>query len=230
MIWGIFILFTIPAPPSPTAFQASRAQQYAVYRAHEILPESLRNLVKRHGKFLFEGLDRGLSVPFSEISEAKILSETRKITSLVNEQANFRSVVQQMGYVSGLVAIFTDPSRNRSGSIHKGFHFYLDKKLKRFLFVFDGYSPSLPAVDNLKPTLEELSRLRFLYGDILEKNYAEVGQNPMYLFDERSGVFGVCSNYFSNLARTSAHLWYHAWKDANGDMTQTPFLKKNLVR
>lgn len=227
MIWGIFILSIMPATASvPAGEQASRAQQYAVYRAHAILPASLKGLVKRHGKYLFEGLDRGLKVPMKDINEARILAETRKITALVNKQANFKVVVAQMGYVSGLLATYSDPSYGNRTKVRQGFHFYLNKKLKRFLFVFDGYSNGLEQVGDLKPVISELRTTRKQFGELLEKQYRQVSYKSTYVFDERSGVFGVCSIYFSNLARTSAHLWYHAWKEANGDLTKTPFVKK----
>lgn len=225
MFWGYFLLAVMPVKaPSPVA-DSTRVQRYAAYRAHTILPESLRLLVKRHGKFLFEGLERGLRTQPEDLNEALIIAETQKITALIDQQAQFRTVIGQMGYVSGLLAIWSDPSIGQDVSVRRGFHHYLNRKLKRFLFVFDGYPRTLPDRTNLSGYLGNLKAQSSRYGDILRRDYQSVNNNPLHNFDERSGVFGVCSIYFSNLASTSAQLWYHAWKDASGDLTRTPFVK-----
>lgn len=227
MFWGFLFLSIIPVSPAAAPAEGSRVQQYAAYRAHTILPQSLRDLVKRHGKFLFEGLERGLKVPSSQVNHTRIIVETQKITDLINKQANFRVVIRQMGFVSGLLATLSDPTIGRDARIHRGFHYYLQKKLKRFLFVFDGYPDQKITVAALQPRIAEMRTKRKQYGDILDRQYREVAYNTRYMFDERSGVFGVCSIYFSKLAGTSAQLWYHAWQNANGDMSKTPFVKKN---
>jgi len=218
-------MMPVTSPAAAPELAVARPQRYAAYRAHTILPESLRLLVKRHGKFLFEGLERGLKIRPDELNAARIIAETNKITTLIDQQAQFRTVIRQMGYVSGLLAIWSDPSIGQDLQVRRGFHYYLNRKLKRFLFVFDGYPRTLPDRTNLAGYLGSLKAQRVRYGDILRRDYLSVNNNPLHNFDERSGVFGVCSIYFSNLASTSAQLWYHAWKDASGDVTRTPFVK-----
>ena len=208
----------------------NRVEKYAAYRAHKILPQSLRYLVNKHGKDLFEGLDRGLRVPPDKITQSLILHETNRITRMVNERATFATVVRQMGFVSGLVAVYTDPTRDSSSVVRRGFTYYGNKKLARCHFVFDGYAD----LDHTERWLRtELARIPARRGDhrrLLEDGYRREGNDPYHLFDERHAVFGVSSLYFSNLARYSAHLWYYAWGSANGDLTRMPFKEETPGR
>lgn len=200
-----------------------RPQKLAAVRAHSILPESLRWVVKAHGDKLFDGIDAGMQVSYRKVTEASIQRETHKITELIDSQAPFSRVVYQMGYVTGLLATWLNPSFRRGAVTQRGFDFYTNAKLKRFLFVFDGYD-QLGRHANIEAYLNELAGPMDNYGRLLQVHYTRVGNNERFLFDERSAVFGICSIYFSNLARCSAQLWRHAWYAANGDPTKTPFM------
>ena len=222
------LLLFLCTPGDAGPAKKNRAQMYATYKAHTILPESLQYLVRRDGKHLFNGLQRGLSVSRDRITEKAIMRETQKITTMVNSQRPFKEVIGQMGFVSGLLAIYTDPSLDSNRSVQQGFRYYLNVKLERCLFVFEGYE----AVNELEKAQKEawlhselgrISEMRGTHKNLLEDRYQKVGQNARYIFNERSAVFGVCSIYFSNLARLSAHLWYYAWSSAHGDVTKTPF-------
>lgn len=199
------------------------------------MPESLRFMVKRHSKELFAGLSKGLSEPLTGISRERILRENDRITKMVNQQEAFAAVIRQMGYVSGLVAVYTDPSLGTDASIQKGFRHYLNLKLDRCLFVFDGY-PELGKETDLArqqawlvKELGQVPKIRGTYRKLLEDRYARVGHNWRYVFSEKDAVFGVSSIYFSNMARLTAHLWYHAWASAHGDLSRTPFRGMNPI-
>ena len=220
MMVGLILLLWMPTAPEASL---NRPRKYALYKAHTILPDTLRFLVKRHGKHLFAGLEEGLRLPHHQVGEAMILRETEKITGLVDRHASFALVVRQMGYVGGLVAVYTDPSSQEESAVRRGFNYYLDAKLARFLFVFDGYPAAVGDNGWLDTELKAVAERRMLFGKLLDRKYRETGLNPYYPFSERSAVFGVCSLYFSNLARLSALLWYHAWSMAHGDLGQTPF-------
>lgn len=225
---SVFLLLacTVSIPllaSGPRTAAATRPQKYASYKAHTILPSTLRYLVRKNGKHLFAGLERGLAAANTGVDEERILAETDRITIMVNRRRPFHEVVHQMGYVSGLVAQFTHPAHNRSTVTRSGFDYYMNLKLGRFLFVFDGYGALNGGREGMRAELLRLRQNTLNYGTVLEKKYREVGGNARYRFGERSAVFGICSIYFSNLARVSAHLWYDAWHSANGDVTQTPF-------
>ena len=202
---------------------ANRAQKLAAIRAHSILPESLRWVVKKHGNELFEGIDAGMQVPYTQVNGSVIDRETLRITELIDGRAPFSRVVFQMGYVSGLLGQWLNPSKSRSETAQRGFDYYTNAKLQRFLFVFDGYDElrqhATPS-DYLSSVAGPLDN----YGRLLDLNYHRIGGNWRYVFDERSAVFGVCAIYFSNVARCSAQLWRHAWHNARGDATKTPFV------
>ena len=228
---GIFFACVFLA--SAVAFaneKITRPQKYAAYRAHTILPDSLKFLVKRNGKHLFEGLERGLSVPAATIDENLIIQAVNRITEMVNEQRPFKEVVAQMGFVTGLLGVFTDPSRGATPVTRAGFRYYLNHKLGRFLFVFDGFRKEEPVLVRVRRDMAGIDKNRSVYRRLLEEQYLEVNGNYRYGFDERSAVFGVCSIYFSNLARLSALLWYDAWSAANGDLTRTPFVDISVKR
>ena len=214
MLWT-----SVPA----TEMKPHRPQKYAAYKAHTILPESLRGLVKKHGHSLFAGLERGMTLKPESIDADFILKQTQKITAMVDNRARFSDVVKQMGFVAGIVAVYTDPSRQSSAVVRTGFNYYLNKKLQRCLFVFDGY----PAPENihgwLQHQLSEVPVRSRQYRTLLEDRYQRVNGNTRHLFGERSAVFGISSIYFSNMARLSAHLWYYAWVSAHGDLTVMPF-------
>jgi hypothetical protein len=230
MLFAFMFWAASPDATTASAFSEYRPQKLAAYRAHTILPESLRALVKQHGKQLFSGLEKGLSQPKSKVTDLLILSETDKITQMVNHQRPFTEVVTQMGYVSGLISVFTNPSIHSNRSVRNGFPYYMNRKLPKFLFVFDGYDEGGATQAWLIRELEAASKQTESYRQVLEKKYGEVGGDHTYTFSERSAVFGVCSIYFSNQARLSAHLWYYAWARANGDLTNTPMLRQNIAR
>ena len=208
--------------------RVNRVQQYAAYKAHKILPDSLRFFVKKHGKDLFRGLNAGLSAAPSEVSPERIMRETERITAMINSRKNFALVVRQMGYVSGLVAVMTNPSFGGNPAVRQGFGYYMNLKLGRFHFVFDGYESFAGEQSVLNKELARLAGQTKRHRDLLTAGYKANGNNPRYRFSEKSAVFGVCSLYYSNLARLSAHLWYHAWAQAHGDITRTPFTKRQV--
>ncbi len=194
------------------------------------MPASLRYLVRKHGRRLFEGLYAGLAVPPTQIDAGRVMAETDKISTLVKDRARFDRVVWQMGFVSGLVANHANPSLSANRTVRAGFAYNLNAKLERCLFVFEGHDFSANQGQRLRDNLDKLGRDAVAQGELLEKKYLEVDNNHRFLFDERSAVFGVCSVYFSNVARFSAHLWLYAWRKANGDQTRTPFREKRAVR
>ncbi len=181
-------------------------------------------LVKRHSKSLFRGLEQGLRVPLAEISEERIMRETRAITEMINNQRGFKDVVAQMGVVAGLTAVYTNPADRVDPRVSEGFHYYLNRKLNRYRFVFRGYPSNGPAWRSTQRELAHISAMKVQYARLLQDKFAGVGFNSRHAFDERSAVFGVCSNYFSNLAQITAFLWYDAWSAANGDLSRTPFV------
>jgi hypothetical protein len=130
-----------------------------------------------------------------------------------------------MGFVSGLLAVHADPARNSPGHVRDGFDYYLNWKLHRYHFVFDGYQSMGASEGNILSELRRLQQLAVHQRTLLTDRYNQVDRNSYYPFSERSAVFGVCSLYYSNVARVSAHLWYHAWAQANGDLTETPFVE-----
>jgi hypothetical protein len=202
-----------------------RAQKYAAYKAHTIMPSSLKTLIRKNGKELFIGLERGMAESPAHIDDRRLFAETEKITAMVDRHASFKDVVRQMGFVAGLVAVYSDPSRNSNRSVREGFAYYLNLKLDRCLFVFDGHLDTDASAAWIRNQLGQMAALQDQNRLLLENRYEKVGGNSRYQFSERSAVFGVTSIYFSNVARLSAHLWYHAWVSAHGDQTLTPFKK-----
>ena len=227
MIAFLIIVTSISYAGSP---KAPRVERYAAYKAHTILPDTLRYLVKRNGKHLFEGLDRGLTESRKRIDGNRIFVETQKITEMINRQRPFKEVVRQMGYVAGMLAVLSDPSLEGDSILKKGFRYYSDLKLPRFYFVFDGYDTYAGSPQQLLAELDNAGALANRNTGLLDRKYAAVGDNPRYTFNEQSAVFGVCSAYYSNLARLSAHLWYYAWSEARGDTTLTPFVKRQFQK
>lgn len=209
------------ARPSSDPF---RPQKYALFRAHKILPPTLSQLVQLNGKFLFSGFEQGVRLPQSQVTAYLILNEKEKITQLVNQQAPFSRVITQMGYVGGLLSVYLNPSLSASKQVQQGFPFYLNTKLPRFLFVFDGYSSLKKLHGGSEGYLLKFGEFRTIQSGILQQKYESAGQNPYHIFSEQSAVFGISSVYFSNLASSSAHLWYDAWEAAKGDTNRTPYL------
>ncbi len=221
------LLFCSATEASPEA-TTNRAQRYAAFKAHTIMPPSLRQLFKREGRAMFTGLDRGLSQNPATVDDALIMRETKKISAMIDGHSSFKAVIQQMGYVSGLVGIYTNPSLEADSQVRKGFQYYLNLKLDRCLFVFDGHEAFLSDADlsvrerQLTEELRKIPELRRGYSHLLADRYGQVRNDWRYNFDEQSAVFGVTSIYFSNMARLTAHLWYYAWASAHGDLSRTP--------
>lgn len=207
-----------------------RVQKFAAFKAHAILPDSLRFLVKRNGRHLFEGIERGMATPLQRITLEQIMGEKQKISGMVQNQRPFKEVVFQMGYAVGLLAKYIDPSAGAEPVPMKGFQYYLNLKLNRFYFVFDGYSSFSNDGHILGQEIQRIHQQSRHYELVLKKRYAQVNNNPYHKFSEKSAIFGISSLYYSNLARLSAHLWYHAWVEANGDLTDTPFVQKQVYK
>ena len=226
MKWAVLLLISICPLLSAGNRDSYRPQKYAAYKAHTIMPTSLKTLIRKNGKHLFAGLELGMAEHPGRIDEVRLFAEAEKITAMVDRHASFKDVVRQMGFVAGLVAVYSDPSRNSNRTVRDGFDYYLNLKLGRCLFVFDGYLEKEVTASWLQQELGKMAALQDQNRRLLENRYSQVGDNSRYQFSERSAVFGVTSIYFSNVARLSAHLWYHAWVSAHGDQTLTPF--KNL--
>lgn len=223
-----FALLLCNTLQASTEATGNRAQRYAAYKAHTIMPPTLRQLLKREGRAMFIGLDRGMNQAPATVNDALIMRETKKITTLIDTHAPFKTIIQQMGYVSGLIAVYTNPSLEADGQIRKGFQYYLNLKLDRCLFVFDGHGELLGERElaqregELAEELRKIPGLRRGYAHLLADRYGLVHNDWRHNFDEQSAVFGVTSIYFSNMARLTAHLWYYAWASAHGDLSRTP--------
>ncbi len=230
--FSLFALLLCSTLQASTEATNNRAQHYAAFKAHTIMPPTLRQLLKREGRAMFTGLDRGMNQAPATVNDVMIMRETKKIKTMIDTHTNFKTVIQQMGYVSGLVAVYTNPSLEADSQIRKGFQYYLNLKLDRCLFVFDGHGELLGDTglaqreQQLAEELRKIPGLRRGYTHLLTDRYGQVNNNWRHPFDEQSAVFGVTSIYFSNMARLTAHLWYYAWASAHGDLSRTPLRGK----
>lgn len=220
--WFLFMLLLPQANTSSS--MAHRPQKLAAVRAHSILPSSLRWIVRKHGQELFLGLEQGMAVPSHRVDIALVQHHQERISLMIKQRAQFEEVVLQMGYMAGLLAVLLDPSAGQDPVVRRGFEFYLNFKLAKFLFVFEGYGAVTQRFSSMKAYLDALTQTQRDYQQVLRKYYGRVNGHFRYPFDERSAVFGVCSIYFSQLAGACAHLWRDAWARANGDLSGTPFM------
>ena len=49
---------------------------------------------------------------------------------------------------------------------------------------------------------------------------------PSRGFDDRGPVFGIAQLSFVNAVSATANIWLYVWKEARGDISDTPFLEK----
>jgi len=223
MVRMAFLLFFALNAQAQVDLKLNRPQKLAAVKASSILPHFLARIIRKHPKELLAGVDAGFARPAHEVTRDRLLAEVEKITQMVDNHAPFAHVVWQMGYVSGLLAVYTDPATSLEPGQKRAFSSYCNLKLSRFLFVFPGWASWPKSVGELRLFLDGYAGQRTDHAAVLRRHYADLGPGKSPVFSEQHPVFGVGSLYFSNLAGLSARLWRHAWHQASGDAQLTPF-------
>ncbi|MCB1052186.1 MAG: hypothetical protein H6510_08980 [Acidobacteria bacterium] len=218
----VFIFFLPVLGLAQVDLKLNRPQKLAAVKATSILPHFLAQIVRKHPQELLLGVDAGRNVSRAQIDVHRIIQETEQISHMVNNRVPFNQVVYQMGFVSGLLSVYLDPSTNLNGDYHQGFQYLTNQKLSKLLFVFPGYAAWGNSRQDLEVFLRRYEKTRLDHQSVLQTHYAKVNQPTRALFDDRHPVFGVASIYFSNLSGVSARLWRYAWDQANGDQAFTP--------
>jgi hypothetical protein len=219
----VILLFFALSAQGQVDLKLNRPQKLAAVKASSILPHYLARIIRKYPKELLAGVDAGFARPSGEVSRDRLLAESEKITQMVDNHAPFAHVVWQMGFVSGLLAVYTDPA-NSLEPAHKGaFSSYCNLKLPRFLFVFPGWASWPKTVGEMRSLLDAYAEQRTDHARVLGRHYSGLPPGKTVVFPEQHPVFGVGSLYFSNLAGLSARLWRHAWHQASGDAQLTPF-------
>jgi hypothetical protein len=108
------------------------------------------------------------------------------------------------------------------------FAMYAEKNIEKYPWVFEGHENDLLKEGKFREYIHEVAtRASSKYGRLGEAYFPNGG--PMVssdTFDPRSLPFGIASLSYSHSISRTVQVWFHTWKQSNGDITYTPLYKK----
>ncbi len=203
-------------------------------RAVHLAPPALKRLILMHKKSLLRGVG-GHHVEEGSEDGTTMARQVRSLMSqtieMIQSQEPFDQVILRLGRIGYLLAemnnplVFsdTDPDEQRYAD---DFMRYMERKLSSFPLIFDGYSDGGLSSGHVKAFLAERLQSTNQRYSLLQGAYHDGTRiRSSSEFDERSIPFAIASTGFSHSVSDIARIWLYIWKEANGDLTGTPFYR-----
>lgn len=234
----VWVLVLVPSAAIPARAWEPATRRAIALDALKLMPPTLRTVLERNR----EPLLRGMLEPMASEDdpshrpasgggtlEAEIGEAAAGVTAAVDAQAPFSEVAKRFGLLAHRVsdAAFPPNASGRSGAGHYGhFRSFAESRRPKFPLVFYGHDDAaLERADFDAFAARVVSEARREDGN-LARAYAAAGNPPApSAFDDRSIPFAVASLSYSRAVTYVARAWIAAWREANGDLGYTPYMK-----
>jgi len=195
--------------------------------ALKLMPPSLRNIFQIHQQKLLQGLQ--LKPPQSDQMSHLITRQVNRIVSMINRKEKFAIICFQFGHLCRLASDINNPlfiaSQDPEENLYyNNFIILTERNLQNFVLTFDGYESNLLQKNRLNQFIKiTLAQTEELYPYF--RQFMLLNGHPLEVstLTPRSIPFALSSLCYCRSVGTTANLWLHSWKRANGDLTETPF-------
>ncbi|MCI0415264.1 hypothetical protein L0222_21030 [bacterium] len=220
----------------------SRTYQVVVVQSTKLMPASFQRIMRQHK----EEILRGSLKPDEQEEDFhrydlgsrsgflidRIQGLTKSIPQKIATHVPFREIAEDLGRLSHYACDLNDPlilldSDSREPAYRVDFAIYLEKNIEKFPWIFDGHEHYLLAEGNVKEYVHQLAlHVSTKYPRLGEAYFPRGTLVSSDTFDPRSLPFGIASLSYSHCITNTVQLWFHAWKEAHGDITYTPLYKR----
>lgn len=207
--------------------------------AVRLMPPALGGQLVKNREALLEGVrapDRE-SAPESHALQAdgtggaldqEVARRVEAAIALVRGQGSFADLARLLGEISHFAADATFPLNTssadaRARAYYADYAAYAGSKLEKFPPIFGGYRDldRLDPVAYVRELAERANRGYFL----VSRSYFPDGASAMKssrTFDDRGPAFGIAQIGFGSGVSATANLWLYVWREAHGNLTNTP--------
>jgi hypothetical protein len=229
----------------PVAAQAwpGTVHQRVIDLAQQLMPSALADQLVRNQSALREGT-QAAEAPSPEehhqhldgsggTLDQEAAASAERAIAIIRKRGDFEEFSRELGRLSHLVSdaaysLNTSSSDSREATYYHDFGVYSTRKLDKFRPVFGGYvdlSSGFDVGDYVRSIAETANRGY----PFISQAYYPKGSSTMQSsrrFDDRGPVFGIAQLSFVNAVAATANIWLYVWKEAHGDISDTPFLEK----
>ncbi len=244
MIRVFFIIGLILCVTAAEAW-TPRTYQIIVVQSTKLMPASFQRIMRQHKEEILLGSlrpdDQGEEFHRYDVSsqsgflEQRILELTRSIPEKIRMHRPFREIAEDFGRLSHYASDLNDPlllndADPREPQYRQDFAVYVEKNIVKFPWVFDGHEHELLKAGNMQDYIYQMaSQSAAKYPRLGEAYFPNGRLVSSDTFDPRSLPFGIASLSYSHSITRTVQIWFHTWKESNGDITYTPLYKKKFT-
>ncbi len=226
--WIACAAIVLATPGLTTAFDEDGRSKVAVDALRLAPPALARQLARNR-----EALAKGASARPPATVEAAVHQLDEDVAgavAMINGHKKFRKIAEALGRIAGTISALNNPLWDGPGKPARAdadkFADFFRERMDRFPLVFDGWEGVAPGPAGLT---DFASRIRARYAhdrELLALAYHPPDGGPILPsdFDDRSVPFAIASLAYSHAVNDTAQVWIHIWRQANGDLTGTPYL------
>lgn len=215
--------------------------------AVRLMPPSLAEELRGNDKALMEGVaspdrkgraeDHRLQPDGQGTLDADVAAAVGEAVKAIRSRASFADIATHLGVLSHLVADASFPlnassSDPRESAYYQDYTEYAASKLERFRPIFNGYADFAQGFDPAGYVRAESERANrryaFISGGYFPDGSARMQQSSR--FDDRGPIFGVTQLAFVDAVTATANVWLYVWRQARGDLSDTPFYATGKAR
>jgi len=222
MVW---LLAGSAVGTAPAAAVSGPPPDAVVINARKLMPPALRDIMERRQHVLLAAFRN--TAPAADLAGARtdLMDELSAMDRRLAGSPLFDEVVAGFGAIARRVcdhnALGKFAASADEHAYFTDFNGFADRRLHRFVAVFNDYSPLLFVDGRSDLYLDVMAQRNRNYARRVAALYREGGSART--FDDRSPAFGLASLHFSHTITDIANLWLYCWRRANGDLTGTPF-------
>ena len=220
----------------------SRTYQIVVVQSTKLMPASFQRIMRTHKEEILKGClkpdDLGEEAHRYDLVnrtgylEQRVLELTASIPEKIRTHRPFREIAEDFGRLSHYISDLNDPlllkdTDSRESQYRTDFAIYAEKNIEKYPWVFDGHEHPLLKTGDLRNYIHEMASQTGAKYPLLGRAYFPNGTLVSSdTFDPRSLPFGIASLSYSHSITRTVQIWFHVWRNANGDITYTPYYKK----
>ena len=233
----LLLALLIVTGPLPAAAWAPETRVGAADEAIRMMPASLRLALERYRDPLLRGmLEPQLQEDAPEhhppwvagTLDAEIEARAQALIRSVEQASSFNEIASAFGALAHFTmdAGFPPGMSADGGARYTHFAEFCESRRSRFPLVFYGHEDEDLERGDFRAFATAVMARSLAEDRELARVYGVAGDRPdPEIFDDRSVPFAVGSLAYSRMVTDVVRVWLTAWREAQGDISRTPYLQ-----
>ena len=233
----LLLIAILSSTPTTETWTPVVQQRIASVATH-LLPDALASQLSKHSAELRAGAIAPLyaeePTDYHELhadgsvgrAPERVEQQVTKLVTMLHEHVPFKQVVYEFGVLSHYVADCAAPLASSAADPKEQLYttelaMYIERNLKKYPPVFDGYFPFNSEPFNSKGYLQAVAHRANRFYLIIGQEFFPDENSELVSssrFDDRSPMFGIAQLSFNHAVSAVANIWLFVWREANGDM------------